>query len=213
LSLIDRIAEVRPPFAALENVPEFAPSRAHTLLRKTLDRCGYCVQEQVLCPTQLGVPMRRERFYLVASRGGGPPWTCRAEEYTDCAPPRAPIAAYLDGEADENPSLRVDAEVIRQYAGAIHIIDRHDKAAIAHCFTAAYGRSIVRSGSYVRVAQRIRRFSPLEIARLMGLGPSFRFPHHVTKPKAWQLVGNSLSVDAVRSVLSEVASAFPTLQE
>src|SRR5688500_15108312 len=64
LTLIERMADLRPRGVALENVPAFASSRACHRLREMLDGCGYEVREQVLCPTQIGVPMRRERFYL-----------------------------------------------------------------------------------------------------------------------------------------------------
>jgi site-specific DNA-cytosine methylase len=197
LALIDRIAEVRPRLVALENVPEFASSRAHAMLRETLDRCGYCACEQLLCPTQLGVPMRRERFYLTARLDGRNDPPCPAAEKVVTRS----LKDFLDDHADNNPKLRVDPEVCKQYASAIHVINRNDPAATAHCFTAAYGRSIVRSGSYLETTQGIRCFSPLEIARLMGFGPSFKFPSRATTPKAWQLVGNSLSVNAVREVL------------
>ena len=70
LTVIERIAEIRPRYVALENVPGFCGSSAHQRLRATLDAHGYDVQEQILCPTQLGVPNRRRRFYLVAGRNG-----------------------------------------------------------------------------------------------------------------------------------------------
>jgi site-specific DNA-cytosine methylase len=209
LILIDRIADVRPRFVALENVPDFASSRAHAQLRKMLDRCGYCVHEQLLCPTQLGVPMRRGRYYLTAGRDGRIALPRSAAERVVAHP----LTDFLDESADDDPVLSVDPDVFGRYASAIHVVDRDDPAATTHCFTAAYGRSIVRSGSYLETPRGIRRFSPLEIARLLGFGLSFSLPCHVTRQKAWQLVGNSLSVDAVRSVLAGFASAFSTLQD
>jgi site-specific DNA-cytosine methylase len=203
LALIDRIAEVRPRFVALENVPEFASSRAHAQLIEMLDRCGYCVHEQLLCPTQLGVPMRRERFYLTAGLDGHNALPCPAAEKFVARP----LKDFLDDSADDDPAIRVDPEVFKQYASAIHVVDRNDPTATAHCFTAAYGRSIVRSGSYLQTTHGIRRFSPQEIARLMGFGPSFQLPRHLTTQKAWQLIGISLSVDAVREVLRCIVGA------
>jgi hypothetical protein len=72
---------------------------------------------------------------------------------------------------------------------------------VVHCFTAAYGRSHVRSGSYIRTASGVRRFSPFEIARLLGFDRSFRLPPQLSLHKAWRLVGNSLSVDVVRMMV------------
>jgi site-specific DNA-cytosine methylase len=51
----------------------------------------------------------------------------------------------------------------------------------------------------------VRRFAPEEIARLLHFPEAFRFPDRMTLRKKWHLVGNSLSVAAVRKVLE----AFP----
>jgi site-specific DNA-cytosine methylase len=116
------------------------------------------------------------------------------------------VGEFIDHHSDNDSSLTVDSSITARYAQAIHIIDRQDPTAVAHCFTAAYGRSIVKSGSYLRTPQGIRRFSPQEIARLMGFGDIFQFPPGMTTRKAWQLIGNSLSVDAVRWVLCTLRS-------
>ncbi|MCU0872524.1 MAG: DNA cytosine methyltransferase, partial [Pirellulaceae bacterium] len=70
LAVIERIAELRPAYVGLENVEGFRDSQSHRRLRGMLDACGYQVHEQVLCPTQLGIPNRRPRFYLVAAKAG-----------------------------------------------------------------------------------------------------------------------------------------------
>ena len=71
--LIDRLAELGargdgPEHLALENVPGFRGSRVHGRLLEVLDRHGWRFREATLCPTELGVPNRRERWYLAASR-------------------------------------------------------------------------------------------------------------------------------------------------
>jgi site-specific DNA-cytosine methylase len=92
----------------------------------------------------------------------------------------------------------------RQYAGAIDVIDAADPHARCACFTAAYGRSPVRSGSYLATSGGLRRFSPQEILRLLGFPASFRLDLRLTREQAWRLVGNSLSVMAVTHVLSAI---------
>ena len=59
-----------PCHLALENVAGFMDSQAHGRLTGLLAERGYQLQERLLCPTQLGVPSRRPRYYLVASRAG-----------------------------------------------------------------------------------------------------------------------------------------------
>src|SRR5206468_1707773 len=46
LHVLQLIAAVRPPRLALENVPQFQASRAHALLRATLEGSGYEVRER-----------------------------------------------------------------------------------------------------------------------------------------------------------------------
>ena len=77
-------------------------------------------------------------------------------------------------------------------------------ASVTACFTSAYGRSPVRSGSYLATAAGIRRFSPAEILRLLGFPADYELPPEMTLRNAWRLVGNSLSVPAVRTVLAAI---------
>lgn len=192
LRLIDEVCEARPEMVALENVPPFARSRACEQIRRALSRCGYHVALELRCPSELGIPNRRERAYLLASRQ--PLCSLRP-------PPRDPrrLADYLDSAWE--PSLRVAVEMAEQYAGALDLVDPMcDKPAA--CFASSYGKSPVRSGSYLRSAGGLRYFSPAEVARLLGFPGSFRFPDSVGRRRRWSLLGNSLSVPVVRWVLS-----------
>lgn len=200
LALLDRLAELGPAAPSrlgLENVPGFAGSRCHGRLLEVLDAGGYRVRERLLCPTELGVPNRRRRYYLVARRDRAlPPWP---------APPErgAPLSAYLDRDGGEaGADLRLDPETARRYRHALDVVDPADPAAVASCFTAAYGRSPVRSGSYLPApGGGLRRFSPTEILHLLGFPEGFSLPPEMPPARAWPLLGNSLSVPAVRYVL------------
>lgn len=212
LLLMDRVEEVRPAYVALENVPGFSGSRCHARLVSTLDRAGYVVREGVLCPTDLGLPNRRRRYYLIASsRGPLPAWMPEAQPVRR----RGTLRPYLDPELDPEgggpppPALRVDPEVVRRYEGALDVVDPNDPGAVTACFTAAYGRSPVRSGSYLALPDGgLRRFSPAEILRFLGFPVTYALPADLPPERAWPLVGNSLSIPAVRRVLS----AIPELQ-
>lgn len=194
-ALLDRIARVRPRYIAFENVPGFVNSRAHRTLTDTLDACGYEHRETLLCPTELGLPNRRQRFYLVAGRGDLPPW-----------PPRVGPARRLLDLLDPTPApeLWCDPQLTSRYPHALHIVNPRDRDACAACFTSAYGRSIVRSGSYLATDTGLRRFSPEEILRLLDFPDTYRLPPELPLQKAWSLVGNSVSVRAVRWVLTAI---------
>lgn len=224
LTLIERIGALRPPCVGLENVPGFAGSATHARLREVLDRAGYEVRERLLCPTELGVPNRRRRFYLLASRRG---WAAVRPGAAGGAPGTAakpgaggalrPLATYLDPEPAAE--LTVDPDLLTRYAGALDLVDPAEPGAtpvITACFTAAYGRSPVRSGSYLILdrnadgsPRRVRRFSPAEILRLLGFPAAFTLPPDLPHAAAWRLVGNSLSVETVRAVLTGLAPYSP----
>jgi site-specific DNA-cytosine methylase len=196
-NVIRCIEQVQPQYVALENVPPFGESLAREHLRRTLERSGYFFRERLLCPSELGVPNRRRRYYLLASR----------VQLPDAAPLRcnyAPLAQWVDRAHDDDPRLLLEPEIAAQFAGAIDIVDADDPQAITSCFAAAYGRSIVRSGSYLRTPYGLRRFAPSEVQRLLGFPKSYSFPAGLSNEQRWRLLGNSLSLPAVREVLRPV---------
>jgi DNA (cytosine-5)-methyltransferase 1 len=195
LALIGQIAALRPRCVALENVAGFEGSRAHQRLRDTLDQAGYTVRETLLCPTELGLPSRRPRFYVVAGLGEVGAWPARAGE-------RVALADLLDDEPAA--ALWCEPALVQRYARALHVVEAADARACTACFTSAYGRSPVRSGSYLLTQGGLRRFSPGEILRLLDFPPDFALPPDLPLRSAWPLVGNSVSVRAVRWVLGAV---------
>ena len=184
-------------------MPGFAGSRTHGRLRAGLDRLGYDVRELEICPSELGIPNRRRRFYLVAARepllDAAP---APRSERPPAAPENRPLAAYLDAAPD--PGLWPPAELLRRYRHAIDLVAPDDPKAVTACFTAAYGRSPVRSGSYLATPSGPRRFSPAEILRLLGFPVAYRLAPELPLAAAWRLVGNSLSVNVVRRVLRQI---------
>ncbi len=205
LALIPRLAEERPPFFALENVPGFAASRTHGRLAAALDRAGYRRWEGEICPSELGVPNRRRRWFLVAARDGDPappaPRPCRSR-----------LGDHLDPALDRrpDPELAVPGELLASYRGALDLVAAGDPDAVTACFTAAYGRSPVRSGSYlVPESSPVRRFSPAEVLRLLGFPPGFALPAGTPHRLGWRLAGNSLSLPAVRAALAGLPGLGP----
>lgn len=200
LRLLPILAELRPPVVAMENVPGFVESTMRGELRAALIGAGYTVRERLLCPSSLGVPMRRQRYYLFARQGGDG----RHRSDFGAPPPRSPVrplADYLD--ALPAPDLYLPEAEVRGYGHSASILDAADPGAVATCFTSAYGRSPVRAGSYVRDAGGVRWFSPEEELRLLGFPPNFVFPDTLPRATRWDLAGNSLSLDAVAAFVSE----------
>jgi DNA (cytosine-5)-methyltransferase 1/tRNA (cytosine38-C5)-methyltransferase len=184
--LLDLLPDLRPWAVAVENVPPFLGSRAHAALIQALD--GYHVWQGVLCPTDLGIPAARRRAFVVACRDPlvEPPGTQRAP---------GSLQDYLDPDPD--PALWLTPDVVARHRAVLPV--HPDRA---ECFASSYGRSVLRSGSYLPTPTGPRRFSPAEISRLYGLPTDWPVPRAV----AWRLVGNSVSVDCVRHVLSRLPS-------
>jgi|CXWL01.1.fsa_nt_gi site-specific DNA-cytosine methylase len=196
--LVECIAEVRPDRLGLENVPGFAGSVTHGRLRGALDSAGYEVRERILCPSELGWPNRRRRFYLLASRVGGLP-----PELPLPAGPRRSLAEFLDCEPD--PTLVLDPTTVEKYRHALHRVTKDDPGASTACFASGYGRQLVRSGSYlIEPGGTWRRFSPREVLKLLGFPAEFRLPENLEPARAYDLVGNSLSIPAVRWALGRL---------
>ena len=202
IAALERVAEVRPRYLAFENVPGFVGSRGHRLLLSTLEGAGYqSVIEHTLCPIDFGIPNRRRRYYLVAARGrllSPLPSPCHVG---------GELSDYLDPVPDR--ALEVDGELFERYRGALHVVRADDPRAQTHCFTSAYGRSVVKSGSYLATDSGVRRFSPTEILRLLGFPDSYRLPADLRLENAWRLVGGSLAIPAVRSLLAAIPELRP----
>jgi hypothetical protein len=62
-------------------------------------------------------------------------------------PPRRPLAVFLD--AEPGPGLAVTTDLARRFRHALDVVLAYDPHAVTACFTSAYGRSPVRSGSYL----------------------------------------------------------------
>ena len=205
---VDLLSALHPRWLALENVPGFESSRSHELLLGTLERLGYEVEEMQLCPTELGIPNRRRRYYLLASLGDPPsvsaprPAPRRVARPDPRALPRPKLADFLDPQPD--PDLRVEPALLARYARAVDCVDAAAPGALAATFTSAYGRSPVYSGSYLKHGPSWRRATPTEVLRLLGFPAWYRLPADLPRRTGWALAGNSLSVTAVRHVLAAI---------
>jgi site-specific DNA-cytosine methylase len=207
--LIEVVCELTPPMICLENVVGFESSDAFDLLRRRWTKSGYQIDWTHFCPTDLGWPNRRPRFYAVASQSHREKICRRPPEFV-----HRRLSEYLDPTVPPNtgdePGLWITEITARQYDRAIDKVDATDERAVAACFTAAYGRSMIKSGSYLQNDHGLRRFTPREVERLLGFNDSFRLPRELKSRKLWHLLGNSLSIPSLRAVFQD-CFVLPTL--
>ena len=186
------LSEIQPERFALENVAGFEGSRARELVVETLEGLGYEVRQRVLCPTDLGTPARRARYYLIASRVGMAP-----TPEPIVSPRRVPDML----EADPSDELWVPQEILEKHGRGMRILDPEDPEIELNTFTSAYGKTWRSAGSYLRFGERVRRLSATEIMATLGFAPGYVFPEEFTRRQRYKYAGNSLSVVAVREVL------------
>lgn len=197
LRIIDAIEHVQPNHIALENVMGFENSETHQRLIEILERNGYRYASIQLCSSNLGIPNIRPRYFLTASR-------LTAPKLIPPTQPHSPVkvSELLDSNDALPDGLAVDEADLKKYYEAVNIVS--PQSTITRCFTSAYGRSNVFSGSYLKSSQGYRRFSPREIARFLGFPDRFVLPQELTTQQLWKLIGNSVSVPCVRYVLSSL---------
>lgn len=196
LHLIKQIELVRPRTLLLENVVGFADSRAFQLLKAVLDGCGYFVMQRHLCPTELGWPNRRPRFYLIASLAPLRAWD--ALPNFECA-----VADLIDGINIDLAECFVADDLVASFADGMDRVDPAQKNSVTACFGSSYGKSLLHAGSYYRHGATWRRFAPAEVARLLGFPRDYLLPNTMSYRRLWKLLGNSLSLPAVEYVLAQ----------
>ena len=192
--MVRLIVEVRPTHVGLENVPEFRSSLSRQHLIEALNQTGYTISERLLCPTELGSLNRRKRYYLLASQHALPDW-----EATTTA---TRVLPELEDNIDWTV-YRLPNQIANQYESAIHCVEAEAWLAgqsQTACFTAAYGRSPVFSGSFLKHGNQIRRFTPREILWQLGFPKTYQIPDWPPE-RLWPLIGNSLSLHAVNYLL------------
>lgn len=201
--LIAILGDVKPTCFLLENVIGFRGSHSHQKLLSRLEDLGYQVAEHECCPTDLGIPNRRPRYYLAAT-------TDSSLEPDGLRMPRKAIAQIVGDFIDDSSpgEFELGEEEYEKYVQGLNIVTPESRTST--CFTSAYGRSLTKSGSYLQQGDRkVRRFSPLEVSRFLGFqestgSQSFFFPETLDARQLWKLLGNSISVTIVREILSQL---------
>lgn len=187
------LPELAPAHLALENVEGFLGSGAHALVLDSLRRAGLGVLEYRLCPSRFGLPNQRPRVFLLASRR-----PLRPRPEPELEPP--PVSAFLD--AEEDPTLYLAPEQLARHGPGLDLVRASDTRSA--CFIGGYGQRYVGSGSFLVTGRGVRRFSPAEAARLLGLPGDFRFPPELTLEQRYRLLGNGLSQPVAAWTLAQL---------
>ena len=192
-TILKAISKNPPLHVGVENVEGFKKSSGRDLLMKTLTKNGYFINETLLCPSELGIPNRRMRYYLMASLKPLKPikksFTCKE------------LKEFLK---EPNDPFLIPNDKLEKFRKGFRIVNPRDKNAYSTCFTSSYSKSWMHSGAYLACSEGVRLFEPSEIANLMGFEDTFIFPDTLTKRQCYKLIGNSLSVYAVQCILTQL---------
>jgi len=190
--ILKAISKNPPLHVGIENVEGFRNSSGRDLLVSTLKDTGYNISEILLCPSELGIPNRRMRYYLSASLKPLKPiqksFICKG------------LQEFINEPSE--PFL-IPQEKLEKFKDGFRIIIPEDKGAYTTCFTSSYSKSWMHSGAYLTCKEGVRLFEPNEIASLLGFGDKFIFPKELTKRQCYKLIGNSLSVFALKAILTQ----------
>jgi tRNA (cytosine38-C5)-methyltransferase len=156
-----------PNYFMLENVKNFEYSNACALIKKTLMKLNYSINQFLLSPTQFGVPNSRPRFYLLARSQDIKPFLLNYDEngkYIDDIEYSGEIFIKLGIMDNISPekiksflSYNTDEEVNKkEYYISEKILKKDTSPALdivtlesdtTTCFTKGYGKLLKGSGS------------------------------------------------------------------
>ncbi len=194
LNLIELIPEFLPQRIFLENVPEFKTSKAKQVLEKKLEHCKYRIRDFELCSSNLGTPMLRRRFFLIASRLDEISELDLTNSFSLAA---KKLSDYLLCQGEIDPALYLSTKQLELSRDSFDIVTKDSERVT--CFTSSYGRQHKASGSVLMMPDgKIRYFSPNEILSLLGFQASFSFPEHMSIKTRWRLTGNSVDTRIIR---------------
>lgn len=192
--LMDLFPQAPPERLVLENVVGFLGSDAHALLAERIRGHGLHRLDLEACPSRFGQPNQRPRVFIVASRK-----PLQARALPDLAP--RPLSAFLDPEPDA--ALFLSPETLARHQNGMDFVGPEDRHST--CFIGGYGQRYVGSGSFLRTDRGARRFSPTEVARLLGLPEGFRFPDDLSLEARYRLLGHGLSIPVAAWALDHLA--------
>lgn len=155
--------------------------------------------------------------------------------HQDCITSNSPsglpsLSHYLDAEIDLTDVLLSD-KVLKKYHMLLDIVNYQSQRSC--CFTKGYAHYVEGTGSIIQHNNQVdmseiyskvqtlndddslrlellrrlelRYFTPMEVARLMCFPPWFTFPSTTTKKQRYKLLGNSINVLVVASLLIVLA--------
>ncbi|KAF9565869.1 S-adenosyl-L-methionine-dependent methyltransferase [Agrocybe pediades] len=208
----------------VENVAGFEDSTTRQLLISTLRSIGYTTVELLLTPLQFGIPNSRLRYYLLAKKA--------PIQFTGITSEKGPllnvqeIRSFMDSTQDSH-DFSIPEKVLIKWGRLFDIVKPSSRRTC--CFTRGYTQLVERAGSVLQENEdadvnshaikileplRLRYFSPSELLRIFAFDlPAsesvFTWPDSVTRKTKYKLIGNSVNVKVVQSLIEYLFDDSP----
>lgn len=196
LKFIRLIDIAKPTWILWENVTGVLSAdrgRAFAEFTHQIRECGYGFSYRVLDAQCFGVPQKRRRVYLVGHRDYRcaasvlfePEVLCGSSSAYDFEKEKSAIVGESSGESSEQKVFGVD---IYNYADTGNIAATFGANSGA---TNSHGPKLIDGG-------RLRKFTPIEVERLMGFADDYTLVPYKGKPAIdswrWKALGNSMVI-------------------
>ena len=216
------LKEKRPKIVLMENVKNFERhdnGKTLKVILNTLDSLNYNVFYKVLNSADYNIPQKRERIYFVCFRKDlnisdfkFPEPVILQKHLVDILETgseteklfinRNDIVINKTDDKFDNKPIRLGQIALGRQGERIY-----STKGTAITLSAFGGGIFARTGGYL-IDGKVRRLTPRECARVMGFPDSFQIAD--VNNIAYQQFGNSVVVDVLQNILSEVAKKLET---
>lgn len=201
-AVIDCAEVTRPETIIIENVPDFLRWQLYPLWLQALNLLGYETDAQVLTSSHYGVPQRRKRVFITASRVGA-----RITPRSGLEPGFGPCIDWHEGRwrpvADASDVVRARIAKGRRNHGARFLgqhVSNHPGVALDEPI-----RTITTKDQWIVVdGDQYRPLTIREYARGMGFPDSYAWPD-ATKKNTIKGLGNAVCPPQAAALIREVA--------
>ncbi|CAF4926546.1 unnamed protein product [Pieris macdunnoughi] len=212
----------------MENVKGFECSTVRNLFIDKLKECNFDYQEFLLCPSQIGVPNSRLRYYCLGRRKSSK-WHYERKEEIISEPPFEATSLFPLRDILEKTVLEVYYlnDKVLKWGKVLDICYKDSRRSC--CFTKAYSHYVDGTGSvftemspefvkncyseankfdigsdeYIAKLKelKLRFFTPKEVLAIMMFPKDYVIPDGTTMKQSYRLIGNSVNVKVITELL------------
>lgn len=206
-AVVDCADVTAPKAIVVENVVDFRRWRLYPTWRQALETLGYSLQEQVINAHEHGVPQRRQRLFVIATR--------KAEAITLDKQPETAFGPCIDWKDPAGRWKRVADATDRVKERIAKGRGNHGRRFLSQHVSNHPGvslkeaiRTITTKDQWIVVdGPRYRPLTIREIARGMGFPDTYGWPEGATRKETIKGLGNAVCPPIAKQLVERVAQA------